>query len=479
MKPYQFDYTPKTSAFPHQVDAVEFLRNRDVAALFDEQGLGKTKVVIDALCLDMRDGLIEGAIIICNKSLIPVWEDEIKKHSHLSFVALRGTPKEKGARFMGFSHFYLINYEQVIKELERLKMFLDIRKLAMVLDESQRIKNPTTKTAQSLHALRTLPVKKVIVTGTPVANKPEDIWAQIYFLDGGKLLGNSYESFKRGYGVDVPKTQDLEVHATKLDELKGRLSTISIRRLKDQVLELPGKRYEEVYVSLEGRQWEMYQKAKEDLYLELMELDGQTIIDDMENILKKLLRLNQIASNPGLIDAEYSEEPSKFPVLDQLVEDCIKRGEKVIIWSAFNGNIRALRRRYEHHGSLMLFGEIPIDKRKKTVDLFQNDKAKQVLIANPAAAKEGLTLTAANNAIYLDRNFSLVDYLQSQDRIHRITQTKPCQITKLIAANTIDEYIDEIIYKKHQLAQYIQDDILEFDQDRAYMTKEELQEILG
>ena len=96
----------------------------------------------------------------------------------------------------------------------------------------------------------------------------------------------------------------------------------------------------------------------------------------------------------------------------------------------------------------MLFGDILIEERNNVVLKFMNTPKHKILIANPAAAKEGLTLTAANNAIYLDRNFKMDDYLQSQDRIHRISQKNKCNIIKLIARNTIDEYTDEILEKK-------------------------------
>jgi len=103
----------------------------------------------------------------------------------------------------------------------------------------------------------------------------------------------------------------------------------------------------------------------------------------------------------------------------------------------------------------------------------------KILIANPAAAKEGLTLTSANNAIYLDRNFKMDDYLQSQDRIHRISQTKKCHIIKLIARNTIDEYIDEILEKKELIAKYALGDSNNLNMKRPGLSKEDLLEILG
>lgn len=127
----------------------------------------------------------------------------------------------------------------------------------------------------------------------------------------------------------------------------------------------------------------------------------------------------------------------------------------------------------------MLFGEIPIDDRKKIVNNFQKQAENKIIIANPAAAKEGLTLTAANNAIYIDRNFNLVDYLQSQDRIHRISQIKTCKIIKIQAKDTIDEYIDEILYKKQKIAQFLQGDLEQIPDEKEFLTKSEILYILG
>jgi SNF2 family DNA or RNA helicase len=103
----------------------------------------------------------------------------------------------------------------------------------------------------------------------------------------------------------------------------------------------------------------------------------------------------------------------------------------------------------------------------------------RVLVANPAAAREGLTLTSANNAIYLDRSFNMVDYLQSQDRIHRISQTKPCLIQKLLARETIDEYVDELLYKKHRLAGFLQGDAANLTSARQFLTRTQLLDMLG
>jgi SNF2 family DNA or RNA helicase len=476
-KNYKFDYSPKTKPFPHQVEAIEYISNREAVPLFDEQGLGKTKIVIESLSNNMNQGIIDGALIICKKHLIRNWQDEIETHSHLKYIVLRGTPDEKGLKFMGYSQFYIINYESVIGEIKRLEMFLKIRKLAIVLDESHTIKNPFAETTNAIFMLKDLAKKRIIITGTPIANKPLDLWAQFYFLDNGKLLGDSYKDFEKTYSINL-KNDDLSKQKEKFISLRNIVLSNSIRRLKEDVLELPEKIFFEKSVQLVGQQKKIYDQLRDELYIEITNADGKKIIDESEELLKKLLRLAQIASNPFLIDRAYDETPAKFPLLDTLIDNILKQNEKVIVWSCFVDNIRILNKRYRKLGSLLLYGDIPIEKRGDIVKQFRNNDRFRILIANPAAAKEGLTLTSANNAIYLDRNFNMVDYLQSQDRIHRISQTKECRIYKLIAKNTIDEYIDEIIYKKHKLAEFVQGDRDDIEVER-HLTKEEILSILG
>jgi SNF2 family DNA or RNA helicase len=165
--------------------------------------------------------------------------------------------------------------------------------------------------------------------------------------------------------------------------------------------------------------------------------------------------------------------------LDEIIQEALTIGEKVIVWTSFRKNVRTLRARYKDLGALMLFGEIPIEERNNVISKFMSFPQFRILIANPAAAKEGLTLTSANNAIYLDRNFKMDDYLQSQDRIHRIGQTKKCTITKLVAKDTIDEYMDEIVEKKELIARYALGDTNSIDMKRECLSKEELLTILG
>jgi SNF2 family DNA or RNA helicase len=297
-------------------------------------------------------------------------------------------------------------------------------------------------------------------------------------LDRGESLGSSIPEFLRRFGVQRRPHKERIINKENLQKLTRAIESFSIRRLKEDVLCLPEKRYATIKVDLGPLQRKMYDRLREELKLTLINLDGTAVEDNAQNILKRLLRLIQVSSNPRLIDNAYTETPAKVKIMQDMVNEIFNSGEKVVIWTSFIGNIRILRRMFETQGAAMLFGEIPISQRDAIVRKFQERKDINVLVANPAAAKEGLTLTAANHAIYMDRTFNLVDYLQSQDRIHRISQERPVNIHNLVGKDTIDEYIEDIVYRKQIVAQFLYGDTDELRLPPPLFSKDELLRLL-
>jgi len=442
----------ESAALPHQVDGTAFLRSKEYAALFDEQGLGKSKQVIDAIGADIQASNLRGALIVCPNGLKSTWAAEIERFSSLPYAIFGAGRKARRTGFRSLrAAFYVINYEAVETELASLRALLRFKPMAFVLDESHRIKTPQAKVTRAIMQLRSDAARRYLLTGTPVANKPDDLWSQIFFLDGGESLGATMEQFRSRFGSSRGYKN--------VDDLRERLSAISIRRLKEGTIPLPPKKASRVHVGLTGRQWAMYDKMRNELALWVTSLDGEQILKQAEVILARLVRLAQLASNPGLLDAAYRETPAKFAVLDDLLEKYVNQGsQKAIVWTSFVGNISTLQSRYAQHSPVTLYGELETPERDRAIQAFRGDEAVRLLIANPAAAREGLTLTEANVAIYLDRTFNLVDYLQSQDRIHRISQTRPCEIVLLLANATVDQFIDYSLEQKHRLAKFTQKD---------------------
>jgi SNF2 family DNA or RNA helicase len=187
--------------------------------------------------------------------------------------------------------------------------------------------------------------------------------------------------------------------------------------------------------------------------------DGQLIEEDQEQLLKRLLRLIQIASNPRLIDESYAAEPGKFPVLYDLLTDITRDGHKAIVFTSFNANSNWLSQKLSGFGALPYNGTMTIDKRNKHIEWFLSNADDKILVATTGAAKEGLTLTVANHVVFYDRTYSLDDYLQAQDRIHRVSQSRDCYVHNLIMQDSVDEWIDLLIEQKTYAAQLIQGDI--------------------
>lgn len=459
---------------PHQTEGTQFLRENMVAALFDEQGLGKSKQVIDALSAQMAERSIDAALIICPNGLKTNWGQEIEKFSACTYAVFGAGRSARRLAFRNLkSLFYVVNYEAVDSELASLKALLRFKRIALVLDESHRIKTPEAKTTQAILALRTLAARRYILSGTPVANKPEDLWSQMLFLDDGEALGTSAEQFQQAYGSSSSGYRNLE-------QLRSRVATKSLRRLKATAVSLPAKKFRRVLVELTGRQAQMYSAMKTELSLWVRDMEGAQIEERADAILARLVRLAQLASNPAMLDTAYIETPAKFLQLDrELAERMDDPAQKVLIWTSFVENIHALRLRYAHWSPVCIHGAIRNKERDVAVKAFKTDPNTRILIANPAAAREGLTLTEANLAIYLDRTFNLVDYLQSQDRIHRISQTRACEIVLLIAPNTVDEFIDFTLEQKHRVAQFAQFDNEELATEDAMMIKpEELRRLI-
>ena len=476
-------YSASHDALPYQAEAVDATVDLDYAALFHEQGLGKTKMALDLALRWLTSGTVDSVLVVTKKSLVDNWERESLFHTSLRPVILT---QDRQSNFYAFNRpgrLYLAHYEVMYSERGRLQLFAKARRLGVILDESQRIKNPSTKASVALHNLAPLLTKRIIMTGTPVANRPYDIWSQIYFLDQGASLGTSYQSFKSE--MDLTKDLGTNQRATStfengLAQIFQKISHFSIRETKASAeIQLPTKSVRNTMAELEPVQAELYGKYRGELAAEILQNEVQTV-DEAEMVLKRLLRLVQVASNPALVDESYRGVPGKFEALDQIITDRDPHGPKTIVWTAFRKNADIIAERYPSLHPALVHGRRSIADRNNELQKFMNQPDCRVLVATPGAAKEGLTLTVADHAVFFDRTFSLDDYLQAQDRIHRISQTNECLVENLVAAGTIDEWVGELLSAKGLAASLAQGDIglNEYQQKATYAFNKVLAEIL-
>lgn len=452
---------PKLNAFPFQKEAFESIKELDYAAVFHEQGLGKTKIAIDTLLYWLEKSSIDTVLIVTKKQLVQNWKNEFFTHTFIKPAILTDDKKNNHFVFVSPARVIITNFEILQVEKTQLILYLKTRNVAIIIDESAKLKNPESKLTQTYFELSVLFKKRLILTGTPVANRPYDIWAQIFFLDHGKSLGNNFSEFKE----QTDLTNDLFGNEELQDSFEAELSSIfkkiqafSVRETKNSgIISLPDKVYIREETDLTPEQNILYQHIREELRVDVVK-NGEKITDDSSAVVKRLLRLIQVTSNPLLVDEGFKGKSAKEAILYELINDILTKNEKCIVWTSFIENVNYFNKSYSQFGAVKIHGGMKIAERNRSVEKFRLQEHK-ILFATPASAKEGLTLTEANHVIFYDRGFSLDDYLQAQDRIHRISQTKTCYVHNIIARDTIDEWIDILLKAKQNAASLVQGDI--------------------
>lgn len=451
----------KFDAFPYQREAFDAVKDLDYAAIFHEQGLGKTKIAIDLLLYWLDKTSIDTVLIVTKKQLVSNWIREFKIHTSIKPAILDTNRQSNYYIFTGPARVVVTNFEVLVSEKAQFELYLLTRNVAVIIDESAKLKNPNTRLTKTFFSLAPLFQKRVIMTGTPVANRPYDIWAQVYFLDQGKSLGTDFETFKRETDLSNKLTVNKELQnefEESISIIHSKIKNFSVRETKNSgIVELPDKVYIREEAEFSKEQMALYDLIREQLIIEVFK-DGQIVEDDSSTIVKRLLRLVQVTSNPRLVDESFQGNSSKEAVLDGVIHRILDKEEKCIIWSCFIENINYLCEKYSKYGSVKIHGGMDMVDRNQSVERFYTDNYR-LLFATPASAKEGLTLTMANHVIFYDRGFSLDDYLQAQDRIHRISQSKTCYIHNIIMQNSIDEWIDVLLRSKQNAALLAQGDI--------------------
>ena len=238
-------YIAKFKAFPYQQEAVDAVKDLEYAAIFHEQGLGKTKIAIDVLLYWLSECSMDTALIVTKKQLVANWVNEFKDHTSIK-PAVLNTDKNNNYRiFCGPYRVVLTNFETLETEKQQFELYLKVRNVGIIIDESAKLKNPNSKLTKTYFELAPLFQRRIIMTGTPVANRPYDIWAQIYFLDFGESLGADFNEFKKETDLSnkLSRNTDLqEEFEDNISQIFNRISSFTVRETKNSgIITLPDR----------------------------------------------------------------------------------------------------------------------------------------------------------------------------------------------------------------------------------------------
>ena len=456
----------KTKPFNHQYEGFEYGLKYDKFLLGDEQGLGKTKQVIDIAVAKKLTKKYKHCLIICGvNGLKWNWQAEIGVHSNEgSWIlgtryngkgkAIVGSSKDKLADLNNLpdSYFLITNVESLRDKgiCDKIKELCDNGTIGMVaIDEIHKCKNPASQQGKAI--LKILPETRIAMTGTPLMNTPLDLYIVLKWLGFEK---HSFYQFKKYYCVMGGYGGYEVVGYRNLGQLQENLDSLMLRRLKSDVLDLPEKVYSTEYVEMNKVQTKIYNEVKAEIKEQIDK------IKISNNPLAQLIRLRQATGYTGILSSQ-AKESAKLDRLEELVEEIVDNGGKCLIFSNWTDMTNPTFERLKRFNPAIITGETKDREAQK--DKFMNDDRCKCMIGTIGAMGTGLTLTAASTVIFLDSPWNRAIKEQAEDRAHRIGTTSTVNIITLVCKDTIDERIEELVMQKGKMADALVDGKVDFD----------------
>ena len=465
---YDSNYIPKgfsfkTTPFSHQIDGFKYGLCHNKWLLGDEQGLGKTKQVIDiAVAKKLQHNYKHCLIICCVNSLKWNWFNEVNTHSNelpyiLGMRCKKGKWSVKGNKekledlkrlHLNRSYFIITNVEslrvpEISNEINKLCKENQINIIAV--DEIHKCNNHTSQQSRGL--LNINADINIAMTGTPLMNKPTDLYLPLKWLG---YENHSYYAFENHYCIKGGFGGYEVIGYKNLDELQEKLNKIMLRRLKSDVLDLPDKVFIDEYVEMSNKQQKIYNEVFDDIKSNI------DMIKIAANPLAQLIRLRQATGYTGILSSTI-QESAKLDRLEQLVEDSVNNNQKVVVFSNWTQMTDIIYKRLKNYNPSIITGDTNVNDRQLMVDKFQNNNKCKVIIGTIGAMGTGLTLTAGTVVIFVDEPWTKASFNQAVDRCHRIGTTSKITVYVLLAKNTIDERIHEIVEKKGAMSDAIVD----------------------
>jgi SNF2 family DNA or RNA helicase len=458
------DFKFKTKPFAHQLKVFMESRRKRNFALLMEQGTGKTKVALDTAAYLYLNGKIDTLVVIAPNGVHRNWVNkEVPIHMACDYKAtfysaqMKKTQQENFDAVLEYKdglRIFSFNVEAFTSTVAQKAMMkvLKNNKVMMVVDESSKIKTPGAKRTKLITFFGRSAVCRRILTGTPVTKGPEDLFAQFKFLNPDILGFTAFYKFRARYCIMGGFENRQIVAYQNTEELTEKVKQSSYRVLKKDCLDLPAKIYQRHYVSMSKAQEKLYNEIKRDF---ITELNGNEI--QAPEAITRLLRLQQILC--GWFPTEHSIEPiDKINLRLKGLEEVLSNiTGKVIIWARFRADLKAIEGLLGSQ-AVSYHGGVSDDDREEAVSRFQNDDKVRYFISNPQAGGTGLTLTAAEYAIYYSNSFDLEQRLQSEDRCHRIGTTGNVTYIDIECQKSIDTKIIKALRDKKNLADIITKD---------------------
>jgi superfamily II DNA or RNA helicase len=469
----------KTTLFPYQQHGVLFAAKAGRCLIADEMGLGKTIQAIGAAELLKREQNVRNVLIICPTSLKYQWQSEIHKFTDSAVKVIEGAAHIRVHQYMGDEQYKIVSYHTAGRDVEAINAAeYDL----VILDEAQRIKNWKTKLAQGTKKIRS--VYAIVLTGTPLENKLEDLYSIMQFVDPFKL--GPYFRFLNDHQItnDTGKV----VGYRNLHEIGEKMSDVMVRRLKKEVLtQLPERMDKNLFVPMTEEQLNLYD-TYEDTVAKLVSKwrnCGFLSETDRQRLLMALNCMRMVCNSTYIIDQDYeNRHDTKIEELMNILDEVFESSdEKVVVFSQWKRMTHLVAKELEFRGVPFehLHGGVPGEKRKALFDGFNNDPDCRVFLSTDAGST-GLNLQSASLLINLDIPWNPAVLEQRIARIHRMGQKNKVSIINFVAQGTIEHRMLSVLNFKSALAQGVLDhgeDAIFMDADKFTKFMETVEAVTG
>ncbi|MDD3118137.1 MAG: DEAD/DEAH box helicase [Victivallales bacterium] len=409
--------------------------------LADEMGLGKTlqALAVPASRLNL-DSL--PALVVCPTSLVDNWQREAAKFvPDFKVSVITGSNRADAWAHSRDFNLVITSYAIIKRDYEHLAQQSFSY---MILDEAQHIKNPSTANAKICKSVDA--AHRLVLTGTPLENSPEDLWSIFDFLHPDML--GSFNSFRKYY-------EDIAAAPEKQKNLAARVAPFILRRKKNEVCaELPPKQEQVLYCEFDRDQRRLYQNIAALARTEFQRLVKKGPGARLE-ILTILMRLRQVCCHPALLPAELrsgaSCDSAKMELMKELVLENIDSGHKMLLFSQFTSLLQLIRQWLDEENIAYEYLDGATKNRQERVDNFNNSPGIPIFLLSLKAGGTGLNLTSADTVIIFDPWWNPAAEAQATDRTHRIGQTRPVTSMKLVVKDSVEERILDLQQRKAEI----------------------------
>lgn len=436
--------------------------------LADDMGLGKTIQTL-ALLQNEKDRTTDSctSLIVMPTSLIYNWEKEAAKFvPELRILVHTGSNRIRDAAVFASYDVVITTYGILRSDHELMASFYFHY---IILDESQNIKNPTSKSFKAVKGIKGK--HRLLLSGTPVENTVGDLWSQMSFANPG-LLG-SYPFFQKEFVLPIERKKDEQ----KASKLQAIIKPFVLRRTKSQVVtELPPKSEQVFYCEMGEEQAEEYDKVKSEYRNLIFEYEtGSAVKSPQITLLQGLTKLRLLANHPKMVEAEFKGESGKFKSVVNTLDSVMQRGNKVLIFSQFVGQLQLYRQYLESREIKYAYLDGATRNRGDVVSQFREDDDTRLFLISIKAGGVGLNLVEADYVFILDPWWNPAVEQQAIDRTHRIGQTRNVFIYKFITKDTVEEKILALQERKKSIASAL---ITTEESFVKALTQEDIRELL-